>query len=144
MNFMRALPCAVLVSAIAFSATAAESDFAGKWTATSTASIAVTGDIAVGKNMLALGNGKPVKLTPIGEREGRWTPVMAVQPGMIYKLAPPSDPVALHGNTLCGETVTHVVFSLLSERGLSMSVHTGTEPPSVLGDHLCAQYFYER
>jgi hypothetical protein len=144
MNFMRALPCAVLISAIAFGATGAESDLAGKWTATSTASIAVTGDITVRENTLILGNGRRVKLTPVGEREGRWTPVMNLQPGMIYKLSPPSDPAALHGNTLCGERITYLVLTLLSQRGLSMSVHTGANPPSALGDHLCADYFYER
>ncbi|MDP2619171.1 MAG: hypothetical protein Q8P46_03180 [Hyphomicrobiales bacterium] len=66
--------------------------------------------------------------------------------GKVYKLTPPSDPVLLNGNTLCGmpEPVTYVVLAQSSPRSLGLTVFTGANPPQGFGDQSCAAYFYER
>ena len=118
----------------------------GRWVATSTNSIAITGDITLSGDTLTFGNGVELPLLKVSERNGRWAPVGGNLPGTIYKLSPPSDPALLNSNTLCGmkEPVTFIVLSAPYEGGLALSVFTGIKPPQGFGVNTCAAYFYER
>ena len=140
----------VVLSAVALSAivagTPASSEPQGRWVATSTASIAITGDISLDGDMLTFGNGAKLALRKVAEHNGRWSPAGGNLPGVIYKLLSSSDPLLLNGNTLCGmkEPVTYVVLSEPYEGALSMSVFTSKDVPRRFGDGSCAAYFYER
>jgi len=127
-------------------ASPAEASAQGRWIATSTASLAITGDITLKGNTLTFGNGSKLALTSLGEQVGRWSPTGGTGPGTVYKLIPPSDPVLLHGNRLCGmpEPVTHLVIAHSSQRSLSLTVFVGKDAPQGFGDQSCAVYFYER
>lgn len=141
---MRTLSRLLLASAAVCTALPAHADMAGKWTATSTASMAVTGDIALRDNALIFGNGSQLKLAPVAEREGMWSPLPERRPGAIYRVTPPSDPKLLRGNALCGKPVTYIVLSQRSENSLVMSVFASPKEPTGFGDESCAAYFYER
>ena len=143
---MHILAVIVAVWATVLASSPASAELAGRWTATSTASMAITGNITLSGNTLTFGNATSLELTKVAERIGRWSPVGGIQPGTIYKLTPPSDPALLNGNTLCGmkEPVTYIVLSEFSERSLSLSVFTAPNEPKHFGDHTCASYFYER
>ena len=138
------------MGAVAFSAliagTPARAELQGRWIATATASMAITGDISLNGDMLTFGNGATLTLTKVAERNRRWSPVGGTLPGTIYRLSPPSDPVMLNSNTLCGmkEPVTYIVLSEPYTGGLSLSVFTSKDVPQGFGDHSCAAYFYER
>jgi len=117
----------------------------GHWTATATDSIAVTGNITVTGDALIFGNGKTLRLIPVGTRQGVWTPTLERGPGAIYRISPPSDPKLLQGTTLCGWPVTFVVLSQPTDQSLALSVFYGTKTvPRKFGDESCAAYYYER
>jgi len=140
----------ILATVLAFlaglPAVAVHAQVGGEWTATSTNSIAITGDIQVGENVVVFGNGTRLPLKRVEERQGQWTPVGGETTGTIYGLMPPADPVLLNGNTLCGmpEPATYIVLSQPSRGSLGLSVFTGAEPPRGSNDPVCAVYFYER
>ena len=115
-----------------------------KWIATSTASIAVTGDIVVTDAALVFGDGKRLDWTPIGERRSVWTVLGDDVAGKIYKISPPSDPELLNGNTLCGWQVSYIVLSQRSPRSLAVTVFHSAAEPDRFGDESCAVYFYEK
>ena len=146
----RRMKRAIVLGAIALSAivagTPVKTEPQGRWVATSTASMAITGNIEVSGDTLTFGNDEKLALTKVAERSGHWTPVGGNLPGTIYKLSPPSDPLLLNGNTLCGmkEPVTYVVLSEPYKGGLALSVFTGRDVPQGFGDNNCAAYFYER
>jgi len=134
-----------LVLGIALMSGSAHAAVAGRWTATSTASIAVTGNITVTGNTVIFGNGRRLKLIPEGIRKGVWTPTLEYLPGAIYRVSPPVDPRLLQGTTLCGWPVTYIVLSQSSATSLALSVfHGGMTPPRGFGKGACAAYFYER
>lgn len=131
---------------ILIAGTSARAELQGRWIATATASMAITGDITLNGGTLTFGNGAKLALTKVADGNGHWTPVGGSLPGTIYKLSPPSDPVLLNGNTLCGmkEPVTYVVLSEPYKGGLALSVFNGRDAPQGFGVNSCAAYFYER
>ena len=133
----------ILAAVLAISAARA-AEPVQRWTATSTTATAVTGDIALRGDTLVFGNGKTVQLKRLESRDGRWTPLPETRRGTVYKLAPPSDPTLLNGNTLCGKPVTYVVLSQRAESRLSMTAFTGKAAPDGFGADACAVFFYER
>lgn len=143
---MRLLFSITFAALVLSAATSGHAEPQGRWLATSTASIAITGDISLKGDTLTFGNGANLVLTKVAERNGRWSPVGGTLPGTIFKLSPPSDPVLLNGNTLCGmrEPVSYIVLSEPFEGGLTLSVFTGKNTPQGFGNHTCAAYFYER
>jgi hypothetical protein len=140
---MRALFHSVAAAAL-LAAKAVHGEPTGKWTATSTTATAVTGDIILHGDTLVFGNGRTLQLKRVESRDGRWTPLPETRRGTIYKLAPPSDPALLDGNTLCGKRVTYIVLSQRAESRLSMTAFTGEVAPHGFGADACAVFFYER
>jgi len=138
--------CKAVIAAALILGTALPAASAERWTATSTTAIAITGDIEIAGDTLIFGNGARLPLTPLGDRQGRWSPVGKVTSGKVYKLTPPSDPTLLNSNQLCGmpEPVTYIVLAQSSPRSLSLTAFTGANPPQGFGDNSCAAYFYER
>jgi hypothetical protein len=122
----------------------ASADPKGSWRATSNTALAVTGDIALRGDTLIFGNGTMLRLTGMESRDGRWTPLPESGRGTVYRLSPPSDPVLLNGNALCGKPVTYLVLSQRAEHGLSLTAFTGKAAPDGFGADACAVYFYER
>lgn len=120
---------------LAASASPALADCA-HWTATSTTSISITGDITTCKGSIAFGNGKSLKLDFVGQKNGSWA-LGAADHALIYRVRTPSDPVLLNGNTLCGEKVHYLAFSPTRSGQLGLTVF-GRD----LGD-FCAVFFYE-
>ena len=104
---------------VAASTTAAQSG--ERWIATSTASLAITGNINIDKNTLIFGNGKTDFAAVLRQKRNRQLERTGNGFGTIYKLVPPSDPKLLHGNTLCGTPITYIVLSRQSERNLSLT-----------------------
>lgn len=139
---MRRLTLAAGLTILAAGAASAEPQ--GRWRAASSTASAVTGDITLRDGALIFGNGKRLALIPAGEPEGRWTPLPDTRRGALYRLDPPSDPVLLHGNALCGKPVTYIVLSQHAEHGLSLTAFTGKAAPQGFGADACAVYFYER
>jgi hypothetical protein len=114
-----------------------------RWTATSKTSMSVTGNIIVDNNTLIFGNGKRLVMTPVRGAVGNWN-MSSNGFGSIYKLNPPTDPVLLHGSTLCGTPVTYIVLSRQSNNELSLTVFYGPKEPTGFGDGSCALYNYAR
>lgn len=132
--------------AILCTAAPASAELAGHWTATSTASIAITGNITVADDALTFGNGTTLRLIPAGTEPGRWTPLGDMTEGRIFRLQTPSDPALLNGSTLCGmpEPVTYIALTEHAPQSLGMTVFTSSARPVGFGDDSCASYFYER
>lgn len=143
---MRQFLSVAIISFLVCAVSSALADVQGRWVATSTASIAITGDIALNGDVLTFANGTKLPLVKVSQHNGRLSPVGGNKPGAIYQLSPPSDPALLNGNTLCGMKypVTYIVLSKPYGGGLALSVFTSAEPPQAFGDHNCAAYFYER
>lgn len=140
---MRAIVVSTAFAAV-FVTSAASADYEGRWRAASSTASAVTGDIRLRGDTLIFGNGKRLTLIPASAREGNWTPLPESSSGALYRLDPPSDPVLLHGNTLCGKPVTYIVLSQRAEHGLGLTAFTGKAAPQGFDADACAVYFYER
>jgi hypothetical protein len=112
------------------------------WTATSRTAMAITGDVRFTPARIVFQNGRAIRIAPIPRPRG--FPAAATQ---LYRVAPPSDPVLLNGNRLCGaRRVTYVLVSRArSPAGdVELSVYDGARPPANEGEGLCATYFYQR
>lgn len=107
-----------------------------KWTATSRTATAITGDITTCPGTLSFGNGTKLKLQFVGNKKGSWA-FGSADSAMIYRVTPPSDPLLLNGNTLCGEPVHFIALSPTGDGRLGMTVF-GAQ----LSD-FCAVYFYD-
>jgi len=112
------------------------------WTAVSRTALAITGDVRFTPVQIVFQNGRAMRITAIPRPRG--FPPAATQ---LYRISPPTDPVLLNGNRLCGaRRVTYVLVSRArSPAGdVELSVYDGTRPPANEGDGLCATYFYQR
>jgi hypothetical protein len=109
-----------------------------RWIATSSTSMAITGNIVVTENSIRFGNGNVVGLNPTGVPE-------------VFTLLPPgTNPVLLQGNRLCGEQPPTYVTLYREGRSLALSVYDGPDMPGTptqltsMQPGMCASYFYER
>ena len=112
------------------------------WTALSRTAMAITGDVRFTPAQIVFQNRRAMKIAPVPRPRG--FPAAAT---VLYRVMPPSDPVLLNGNRLCGaRRVTYVLVSRTrSPAGdVELSVYTGARPPANEGDGLCATYFYQR
>ena len=137
LELRRAALLAVLLCACVGLASAPALAKGVRWTATSTASIAITGNITLTANSIRFGNGAVVGLKPTG------TPDM-------FTLDPPgANPVLLHKNLLCGPTPPTYVTLFMAGGSLGFVVYDGPDRPDTpnsltgLQHGLCAAYFYE-
>jgi hypothetical protein len=119
------------------------------WTATSTASIAITGNISVQTGRIVFGNGAEIRMIPAA----------ADRPD-VYRVDPPANPVLASGNRLCGENPpTFIVLgrsdgakSLAQSFSLFLKVFHGPDMPAAStaegmvggGPGLCAILNFER
>ena len=120
------------------------------WTATSTASMSITGDITIFDDRIVFGNKAEISIVPVG-------------PGSpdVYRVDPPADPVLANGNRLCSEETapTFIVLgrsddarNLGDSSSLYLKVFDGPDEPSPFaaegmiggGPGLCAILNYER
>ncbi|ODR98988.1 hypothetical protein AUC68_07485 [Methyloceanibacter methanicus] len=103
-----------------------------RWTATSTTSMAITGNIVVSANRIQFGNGAAVGLNSTGVRG-------------VFTLHPPGvNPVLLHGNRLCGDEPPTYLTIEQAGRSLALYVYNGSIMPGSPGADMCASYRYER
>jgi hypothetical protein len=112
------------------------------WTAVSQTAMAITGDMRFTPAQMVFQNGVGMRIVPMSRPRG--FPATATQ---LYRVVPPSDPVLLNGNRLCGaRRVTYVLVSRArSPAGdVELSVYGGVRAPANEGDGLCATYYYQR
>lgn len=110
-----------------------------RWTATSSTSIAITGDIAVSADRIRFASGKSIRIKPVS----------ADRPE-VFRVDPPANPVLQHGNRLCGEPPP--TYVALYRDGRSLTLYVFDKPgiprsPTSLVDFqsgMCASYPYER
>ena len=108
------------------------------WKASSTTATAVTGDITLGTDRIVFANGESIRLVPVEGRRG------------VFKVDPPTNPVLVNGNRLCGEDVTYVVLAQGSNNSLFMKVFEGPDVPlEAVADPnpqegTCATYSFSR
>jgi hypothetical protein len=112
---------------------------AARWTATSSTSMAITGDIAVSADRIIFGNG-----ASIGIKQA------APDRPEVFTIDPPSNPVLLQGNRLCGDQPPTFLTLYRDGGSLALSVFDGPDmPPSPASaldtpPGLCATYHYEQ
>jgi hypothetical protein len=112
---------------------------AARWTATSTTSIAITGNIAVSADSIKFGNGKSIHIEPVGPDRPE-----------VFRVDPPANPLLLNGNRLCGDEPPTFVSLFRDGGSLTLYVFEGAEAPSspfgLVGVQpgMCASYHYER
>ncbi len=89
-----------------------------KWTAASTTAYAITGNIEIFADRIRFASGASIGIKPVG----------ADRPG-VYAVSPPTNPMMLNGNFLCGrEPPTYIVLGQSS--GIkSLKVFVGTQVP---------------
>ena len=126
------LVLACLTMAVATPALAAE-----RWMATSSTSISVTGNLTISGNRLTFGNGRSVRLSPVGPSHPNTFTIK------------PADPKLNHGQTLCGGGAPPTFVQLQRNGGsLYFKVFEGPGlPPAssgMFGGGICALYNYER
>ncbi|MBV8368508.1 MAG: hypothetical protein JO036_06180 [Candidatus Eremiobacteraeota bacterium] len=137
--------CTALLAAVAVVAGSSGRSVAAAaehWTAVSQTAMAITGDVRFTPVRIVFQNGRAMPIAPIARPRG--FPAAATQ---LYRATPPSDPVLLHGNRLCGaRRVTYVLVSRTrsSASDVELSVYNGAHVPANEGDGLCATYFYQR
>ena len=119
------------------------------WTATSTTSLAITGDITVSADRITFENGASIAIRAVSPD----------RPG-IYRVDPPGNPVLKNGNRLCGDDAPTFIAlgrhqnsaSLEQSTWLHLKVFEGREIPAAAaavgmglgGVGLCAILNYER
>jgi hypothetical protein len=116
------------------------SDFDGGWKATSTTSIAITGNIRIGNGRISFGNGASVGISPVDGHPG------------VFRFDPPgANPTLLQGNKLCGDAPPRYLTLYGDGSSLGMTIYespTAPNPPtSSTLDYqqgACASYGYER
>ena len=112
------------------------------WTAVSRTAMAITGDVRFTPAQIVFQNGRAMRIAAMPRPRG--FPAAATQ---LYRVAPPFDPVLLHGNRLCGaRRVTYLLVSRTRSAAgdVELSVYNGAHVPANEGDGLCATYFYQR
>ena len=104
--------------------------------ATSKTAMAITGNVRLtiyrGSEEalhLRFGNGKSLLLQDLGDG--------------LYRVVPPSDPMLLHGNRLCGRNATYIALSFGIRSAVAMDVYTGNARPRGTRN-LCGTFNYEQ
>lgn len=133
-----------LLLAACTTVSSARDDLNGGWPAASSTAISITGDIIVTDTALQFEDGQRLAWVFEETRKGGWGPSGQQIDGAIYRVADPSDPTLIRGNTLCGWPVTYIVLSPDAEDALIMNVFRGDAIPSNTEDGFCAMYYYAR
>lgn len=128
---------AVVLAVMGLLLSGAPTQAAVHWTATSTTSMAITGDIAVSADGIRFANGAAIRIKPAAPDQPE-----------VFRIDPPANPVLLNGNRLCGEQPPS--FVALYRDGGSLYVFDGPDMPRSprglvdLQPGMCASYHYER
>ncbi len=127
----------------------------GYWNAASTTAKAITGDISIGSNKVAI-NFSSYTLAPIrtlGPAEVAAAfdaDVNAGGNGQLYRLNVPADKRFLHHNTLCGTEDTQWMATFVYGRDLQVAFFSGSNQPVLTVDALanstsvCGTFTYAR
>ncbi|MDE2583340.1 MAG: hypothetical protein KGL52_17015 [Rhodospirillales bacterium] len=73
-----------------------------RWTATSTTSVSITGDVTFQPGKVTFQNGRSLALARIGPVADFKT-LLGTVPATLYRVTPPADPVLENDNRLCGQ-----------------------------------------
>jgi hypothetical protein len=114
-----------------------------RWIATSTAGMAITGDILLSQTRLRTERADfPLKVVAGLKRfEGALGPV----PARVLAVTAPKSPALLNGNKLCRGPVRWIVVSRTNDGGLELDAFESKRmPTSVSTDEACGSLFYSR
>lgn len=127
----------------------------GYWNAASTTAKAITGDISIGGNKVAIDFSSftlaPIRtLGPAEVAAAFDADVNAGGNGQLYRLNVPADKRFLHHNTLCGTEDTQWMATYVSGRDLQVAFFSGENAPVLSVDalanstSLCGTFTYAR
>ena len=127
---------ALAMTAAFVTAAGAHAENLMRWTAASSTSSAITGDIGLNETTLVLGNGKRLPIHYVGSRTAMWFPFRTLE-GRIYSV---SD----SGSQLCdGRPVTYIVLSHPQGGILALTAFSDSQQPQGF-DGNCGVYNYQR
>jgi hypothetical protein len=114
-----------------------------RWIATSTAAMAITGDIRLSPTRLRTERAdfplKVVKDLP------RFEGFIGFVPARVLAVTTPKSPPLINGNRLCSKPVRWIVVARTRDGGLELDAFTGKQmPKSVKADESCGGLFYSR
>jgi hypothetical protein len=134
-----AMQARLIIVALLLVAAAPAAAKGARWIATSTTSMAITGNITVTADSITFGNGKTIRIKPVS----------ADRPE-VFTIDPPSNPVLLQRNRLCGDQPPTFITLYREDGSLTVSVFDGPDMPQSptstvqLQPGICATYHYER
>lgn len=126
---------------------AAQGPWVGQsWQAYSSISIAITGNITTMPTEIIFGNGARMPVRVVQENvPGVWSFGSEVGTATILQVTPPTNPILLEGNTLCGTQATYIALAVDARGGMTMTVFRGASvPQSSQSNDVCAMYDYGR
>lgn len=123
-----------------------------RWTATSTAAIAITGDVTVRADRLVFSTGASLPIRMV--RKLSYTDDAGVTgPATLFRVLKPADPVLLHGNRVCGGSPGASIAYLVAWRsapivpgerpGRAFAAYSGRTEPAPNAKAACAVLRYE-
>ncbi len=152
---MQGAVAAVLLAGAAAGAVLANAQDGGAWRAASTNAIAITSDIAIGKDKLSIDYLmyplapirplKPVEVSAVFDAD-----VNAGISGMLYRLKIPAAQRFLKKNTLCGDQDTEWMATYVTGHTLEVAFFSGDDMPVFTFDAiskstaLCGTFAYTR
>jgi hypothetical protein len=114
-----------------------------RWIATSTAAMAITGDIQLSPTRLRTERADfPLKVVAdLPSFEG----FLGFIPARVLAVTTPTSPPLLNGNRLCSKPVRWIVVARTKDDGLELDAFTGKRmPTSVKTDQSCGGLFYSK
>ena len=127
----------------------------GPWRATSKTASAITGDIAIGSERLAINlNVFPIAqiraLTPAEIAALFGESGVTSGAGFLYKVNIPASQKFLHKNTLCGAEDTQWIATAVQDRSLHVALFSGAKMPQLTVESIinstdvCGTFLYSR
>lgn len=141
-----AATAALSAVALAVTSVSAQNDWAGRtWTAYSSISMAITGDITTTPTEIVFGNGETLSVEVVqGNATGQWGFSTEIGQATVLRVTKPLNPALIEGNTLCGPQPTFLSLYVEPQGGLTLTVYSGsTVPESSQSDDVCAIYGYD-
>lgn len=140
---MRRVSRILVVGTTALAAAATARPGEEKWIATSTAGMAITGDIILSPRRLRTEHADfPLRvISDVPNFGGQFGPV----PARVLAVTRPKNPVLLNGNRLCRRPVRWIVVSHLKDGGLELDAFESRRMPTSIGSTgSCGSLFYSR
>jgi hypothetical protein len=127
----------------------------GQWRAVSSTARAITGDVAIGGEKIAINfisfTIAQIKTLDAAEVNAVFNPdTPAVVGGQLYRLDVPASTRFAHKNTLCGSEDTQWMVTYVTGKTLQLAFFSGTKMPVFTGEamagssELCGTFTYAR